>query len=214
MSNVCSARCKIAIASLFLHKRHDWCFYINSIFLHHWKHLRQEDVSVVIRFKESVPHLYSIQPWTILWTASRDGHKLALSRGEYVNERLALERAVKEAYEKGFIGKNACGSGFDFDINVHYGAGAYICGNSSFFEATICIHCQFALSYIFPIMVLDRFVGIRWHWDENTSCIWKFLRTNLQPFSRSLAIPWRSQKFNFFKVDWNPRYIEIAMSMA
>lgn len=49
-------------------------------------------------------------------------------RGEYVNERLALERAVKEAYDKGFIGKNACGSGFDFDINVHYGAGAYICG--------------------------------------------------------------------------------------
>ena len=52
-----------------------------------------------------------------------------LCRGEYVNERLALERAVKEAYDKGFIGKNACGSGFDFDINVHYGAGAYICGN-------------------------------------------------------------------------------------
>ena len=49
-------------------------------------------------------------------------------RGEYVNERLALERAVKEAYDKGFIGKNACGSGYDFDINVHYGAGAYICG--------------------------------------------------------------------------------------
>jgi len=52
-------------------------------------------------------------------------------RGEYVNERLALERAVKEAYEKGFIGKNACGSGFDFDINVHYGAGAYICGEET-----------------------------------------------------------------------------------
>ena len=45
-----------------------------------------------------------------------------------MNERLALERAVKEAYAKGFLGKNACGSGYDFDVNVHYGAGAYICG--------------------------------------------------------------------------------------
>ena len=51
-----------------------------------------------------------------------------LCRGEYVNERLALERAIKEAYDKGFIGKNACGSGIDFDVQVHYGAGAYICG--------------------------------------------------------------------------------------
>ena len=51
-------------------------------------------------------------------------------RGEYVNERLALERAVKEAYDKGFLGKNACGSGYDFDVNIHYGAGAYICGRS------------------------------------------------------------------------------------
>ncbi len=45
-----------------------------------------------------------------------------------MNERLALERAIKEAYDKGFIGKNACGSGIDFDVQVHYGAGAYICG--------------------------------------------------------------------------------------
>lgn len=39
-----------------------------------------------------------------------------------------MERAVKEAYDKGFIGKNACGSGMDFDVMVTYGAGAYICG--------------------------------------------------------------------------------------
>ncbi len=49
-------------------------------------------------------------------------------RGEYVAERYALERAVKEAYDKGFLGKNACGSGVDFDVMVTYGAGAYICG--------------------------------------------------------------------------------------
>ncbi len=49
-------------------------------------------------------------------------------RGEYYNERLALERALSEAYAKGFLGKNACGSGYDFDLNIAYGAGAYICG--------------------------------------------------------------------------------------
>ena len=51
-----------------------------------------------------------------------------MCRGEYYNERIALQRAVDEAYKKGFIGKNACGSGMDFDIVVHWGAGAYICG--------------------------------------------------------------------------------------
>ena len=33
-----------------------------------------------------------------------------------------------EAYAKGYLGKNACGSGYDFDLNIHWGAGAYICG--------------------------------------------------------------------------------------
>lgn len=51
--------------------------------------------------------------------------------GEYVNERIALERAVNEAYAAGFLGKNACGSGYDFDVNVHWGAGAYICGEET-----------------------------------------------------------------------------------
>ena len=35
---------------------------------------------------------------------------------------------VLQAYEAGLIGKNACGSGYDFDIFMHRGAGAYICG--------------------------------------------------------------------------------------
>jgi len=52
-------------------------------------------------------------------------------RGEFWYERLCLERAVAEAYEKGLIGKNACGSGYDFDVYVHGGAGAYICGEES-----------------------------------------------------------------------------------
>lgn len=52
-------------------------------------------------------------------------------RGEYVNERLALERARDEAYAAGYLGKNACGTGIDFDVNIHYGAGAYICGEET-----------------------------------------------------------------------------------
>jgi NADH dehydrogenase (ubiquinone) flavoprotein 1 len=52
-------------------------------------------------------------------------------RGEFVNERLAVMRAIDEAYAKGYLGKNACGSGYDFDLFVHYGAGAYICGEET-----------------------------------------------------------------------------------
>lgn len=52
-------------------------------------------------------------------------------RGEYVNERLNLEKARKEAYAAGLLGKNACGSGYDFEVHIHYGAGAYICGEET-----------------------------------------------------------------------------------
>ncbi|MEM8694397.1 MAG: NADH-quinone oxidoreductase subunit NuoF [Pseudomonadota bacterium] len=52
-------------------------------------------------------------------------------RGEFIREAETLFAAVKEAYDKGFIGKNACGSGYDFDVFVHRGAGAYICGEET-----------------------------------------------------------------------------------
>lgn len=52
-------------------------------------------------------------------------------RGEFWYEQTCLQKAVDEAYAKGFLGKNACGSGIDFDIYVHTGAGAYICGEES-----------------------------------------------------------------------------------
>ncbi len=52
-------------------------------------------------------------------------------RGEYVREREQLEIAIAEAYEKGFIGKNACKSGIAFDVYSHHGAGAYICGEET-----------------------------------------------------------------------------------
>ena len=52
-------------------------------------------------------------------------------RGEYYNEALNLDAAIAQAYEAGLIGKNACGSGWDFDLFLHRGAGAYICGEGN-----------------------------------------------------------------------------------
>ncbi len=58
-------------------------------------------------------------------------HSYIYIRGEYVNEAKLLNAAIEEAYEKGYLGKNILGSGFDLDITVHRGAGAYICGEET-----------------------------------------------------------------------------------
>ncbi|MBL4811939.1 MAG: NADH-quinone oxidoreductase subunit NuoF [Rhodobacteraceae bacterium] len=52
-------------------------------------------------------------------------------RGEYIREREALQAAIDAAYEDGLLGKNAAGSGWDFDLYLHHGAGAYICGEET-----------------------------------------------------------------------------------
>ena len=52
-------------------------------------------------------------------------------RGEFYNEAAALDRAVDEAYEAGLLGQDACGTGWAFDVYVHRGAGAYICGEET-----------------------------------------------------------------------------------
>jgi NADH-quinone oxidoreductase subunit F len=52
-------------------------------------------------------------------------------RGEFWREALALQKAIDEAYDAKLIGKNACGSGWDFDLYLHRGAGAYICGEET-----------------------------------------------------------------------------------
>ncbi|MFC4270420.1 NADH-quinone oxidoreductase subunit NuoF [Sneathiella chungangensis] len=52
-------------------------------------------------------------------------------RGEFVQEAINLEIAIQEAYADGLIGKNAANSGYDFDIYLHRGAGAYICGEET-----------------------------------------------------------------------------------
>jgi NADH-quinone oxidoreductase subunit F len=52
-------------------------------------------------------------------------------RGEFINEAHALQRAIDEAYDANLIGKNTCGTGEPFDVYLHRGAGAYICGEET-----------------------------------------------------------------------------------
>lgn len=52
-------------------------------------------------------------------------------RGEYFKEAEVLQAAIDEAYDQGLVGKNAAKSGWDFDVYLHRGAGAYICGEES-----------------------------------------------------------------------------------
>lgn len=52
-------------------------------------------------------------------------------RGEYEAVALRLEEAISEAYDKGYLGKNILNNGFDLDVSIHRGAGAYICGEET-----------------------------------------------------------------------------------
>lgn len=52
-------------------------------------------------------------------------------RGEFFREAEHLQVAIDEAYAAGLIGRNAAGSGWDFDLHLHRGAGAYICGEET-----------------------------------------------------------------------------------
>ena len=52
-------------------------------------------------------------------------------RGEFFLEASNLQYAINECYQKGLIGKNSCGTGYDFDIFVHRGAYAYVCGEET-----------------------------------------------------------------------------------
>ncbi len=58
-------------------------------------------------------------------------HAFVYVRGEVVHVYRRLMEAVREAYAAGYLGKDILGSGFDLDITVHAGAGAYICGEET-----------------------------------------------------------------------------------
>ena len=52
-------------------------------------------------------------------------------RGEFHDLSFIMDKAIKEAHAKGYLGKNIMGTGFDLEIYTHLGAGAYICGEES-----------------------------------------------------------------------------------
>ncbi len=52
-------------------------------------------------------------------------------RGEFFNEASILQKAIDEAYKNNLLGKNVKGSNFNFDLYLHYGSGAYVCGEET-----------------------------------------------------------------------------------
>ncbi len=52
-------------------------------------------------------------------------------RGEFLKEALTLQKAIDEAYNNNLLGKKVKGSNFDFDLYLHYGSGAYVCGEET-----------------------------------------------------------------------------------
>ena len=63
--------------------------------------------------------------------AIRSNHAFIYLRGELVHAGRRLQRAIDEAYKAGYLGKGVFGTGFDLDITLHRGAGAYICGEET-----------------------------------------------------------------------------------
>ena len=79
---------------------------------------------------EGDPHLL-LEGIIIAAYAIRASKAYIFLRGEYTVSEQALNIAIKEAYERGFLGKNILGTGFDLDIILHTSAGRYICGEET-----------------------------------------------------------------------------------
>lgn len=79
---------------------------------------------------EKIPHLL-IEGMIVSSFALGANQSYIYIRGEYMYVLQILEKAIKEAYDNGWLGKNIQGSGFDFDLAVTAGAGAYICGEET-----------------------------------------------------------------------------------
>jgi NADH-quinone oxidoreductase subunit F len=79
---------------------------------------------------EKDPH--QLLEGTIISAYALDCHRAFIYiRGEFFYGASVLDRAIAEAYEKQYLGKNILGSGFDLELTVHRGAGAYICGEET-----------------------------------------------------------------------------------
>jgi NADH-quinone oxidoreductase subunit F len=79
---------------------------------------------------EKDPHL--LIEGSIISAYALDCHQAFIYiRGEFVHQARLLERAVKQAYARGYLGRGILGSGYDLEMVVHRGAGAYICGEET-----------------------------------------------------------------------------------
>jgi len=79
---------------------------------------------------ERDPHQL-LEGMAIAGHALRSTRAFIFLRGEYLWPGIRLEQAIAEAYEAGWLGKDIQGSGVDFDVTLHYAAGAYICGEET-----------------------------------------------------------------------------------
>ncbi len=69
---------------------------------------------------------------TIISAYALDCHQAFIYiRGEFATQSRDLQKAIDQAYAKGYLGKNIVGSGYDLDLTLHRGAGAYICGEET-----------------------------------------------------------------------------------
>ncbi|MDW8333444.1 MAG: NADH-quinone oxidoreductase subunit NuoF [Bacteroidia bacterium] len=82
------------------------------------------------RIFEFNPHLF-IEGVIIACYAMEMDAAYVYIRGEYIDYIRMLQKAVDQAYAKGYLGKNIMGSGFSLDVHLHRGAGAYICGEET-----------------------------------------------------------------------------------
>ena len=111
-----------------------------------WSFIPQDTgkpVYVVVNFDESEPGTFNnrelverdphqlVEGAIICAYAVRSHSVFVYTRGEFVWPGTVLERAVAEAYERGYLGRDVLGSGYDVDLVVHRGAGAYICGEET-----------------------------------------------------------------------------------
>lgn len=112
-----------------------------------WSFVSQEDRStpryLIVNADESEPgtckdrDILRYEPHKIIEGALFAGFAIGAQvgyiyvRGEFYQEAEHLEIALAEAYKKGLLGKNAAGYGWNFDLYVHRGAGAYICGEET-----------------------------------------------------------------------------------
>jgi NADH-quinone oxidoreductase subunit F len=79
---------------------------------------------------ERDPHAV-IEGTLIAAYAIRSATAFIYIRGELAKGAAILDRAIREAYDGGFLGRNILGSGYDLDLILHRGAGAYICGEET-----------------------------------------------------------------------------------